>query len=93
MNVSLLEIVELSNGDIILQRANGEGEPLLKITFSSESKQFLRDAKLDVAKVMIHAGVQVVGQMAGLDKAVDVDDEFDNEGESEYIEEEAMVLH
>jgi len=57
---SLLEIVELANGDFVLQRANGEGEPLVNIHFSDESKAYIADVGLEVAKVMIQAGIQAV---------------------------------
>ena len=33
---SFLEIVELVNGDIVLQRADGDGEALMTIRFSDE---------------------------------------------------------
>ena len=39
--VFFLEIVELVNGDIVLQRADGDGEPLMTIRFSDESKGYM----------------------------------------------------
>ena len=54
---TLYEIVELPNGDVALQRANEKGEPLVSIRFSKESLHILNGAKLDVAKVMIEAGL------------------------------------
>jgi hypothetical protein len=95
MSAALLEIVELPSGEIILQRVNGEGEPLVRILFSPESEQFLREAKLEVAKVMIHAGVQAVGQMADFSKSSDSEQEIDEEFEieTEFFEEEMYLLH
>ncbi len=58
MASSFLEIVELANGDIVLQRAEEEGEPLVVIQFSEESRGYLMDATLEVARAMIQAGIQ-----------------------------------
>ncbi len=79
----LYEIVELPNGDIALQRADEQGEPLVSIRFSKESLYFLNDAKIVVAKAMIEAGLEAAGDMeegiedmgAGED---DSDDTFSN---------------
>lgn len=64
MSASLFEIMELPNGDIVLQRADEQGEPLVSIRFSGESLSFLRDAKFDVARAMIEAGMEAAGDMA-----------------------------
>ena len=64
MTSSFLEIVELANGDIVLQRAEGEGEPLVVIQFSEESRVYLNDATLEVARAMIQAGIQAAASMA-----------------------------
>ncbi len=58
MPSSFLEIVELPNGDIVLLRADGEGEPLVNIRFSDESKTYLPDTRLEVARAMIQAGIE-----------------------------------
>lgn len=67
MSASLYEIVELANGDVVLQRADEEGEPLLCIRFSSESLSFMRDGKFDIAKAMIEAGMEAAGDLADAD--------------------------
>ncbi len=64
MTSSLFEIMELSNGDVVLQRADDEGKPLVSIRFSAESLAFLRDAKFDVARAMIEAGMEAAGEVA-----------------------------
>jgi len=69
---SYLEIVELPNGDIVLQRVDGEGEPLLNIRFSNESKAYLPEGRLEVARAMIHAGIQAVAELTGGDTNSDV---------------------
>ncbi|WP_041523466.1 hypothetical protein [Gilvimarinus agarilyticus] len=66
MSASLYEIVELSNGDVVLQRADENGEPLVSIRFSAESLSFMRDGKFDVAKAMIEAGMEVAGDLADM---------------------------
>lgn len=63
MPSSLLEIIELPNGDIVLQRADEEGEPLLNIRFSKESRDYIDGSCLDIAKVMIQAGIQAAAHM------------------------------
>ena len=61
---SLYEIVELANGDVALQHADDDSqEPLVVIRFSEESLAFLGDAKFNVAKAMIEAGMEAAGDM------------------------------
>jgi len=60
---TLYEIVELPNGEIALQKADENGEPLVSIRFSEESLYFLNDAKFDVAKAMIEAGLEAAGDI------------------------------
>lgn len=57
---SLLEIIELANGDIALKRAGEDEDALVTIRFSDEANDYIGDAGVDVAKVMIQAGVQAV---------------------------------
>lgn len=65
MSSSLYEIVDLGDGEIGLRRAGeDEGEPLVRIKFSEESVHFLSDARFEVAKAMIEAGLEAVGDMA-----------------------------
>lgn len=63
MAPSLFEIVVLPNGEVVLQRANTKGEPLIRIGFSDDVQAFLDDAKIDVAKVMIDAGIELFEQL------------------------------
>ncbi len=63
MSRSLFEIVVLPNGDIALQRANEKDEPLISISFSDEVQEFLLEAKMDVAKVMIDSGIELFEQL------------------------------
>ena len=73
MSSSFLEIVELSDGEIELQQADDpDSEPLVTIRFSDESRAYMMDACIDVAKVMIQAGIQAAVQISD---QYDVDDE------------------
>ena len=61
---SFLEIVELMNGDIVLQRADDDdGEALVTIQFSDESKAYMPSGRLEVARAMIHAGIEAASQI------------------------------
>ena len=64
MSASLLEIVDLGDGEIVLQRADDDSEPLVVIRFSEESRVYMMDNSLEVAKVMIQAGIQAAAEMA-----------------------------
>lgn len=64
MSASLLEIVDLGDGEIVLQRADDDSEPLVTICFSDESRVYLMDNGLEVAKAMIQAGIQAAAAIA-----------------------------
>ena len=65
MSSSFLEIVEMPNGDIVLQRTDeDDGEPLVVIQFSEESRVYLMDSTLEVARAMIQAGIETAAQLA-----------------------------
>ena len=56
-NLSILEIVELDNGDVVIQREDGEGEPFMTIQFSDESRDYLGEQKIEIAKAMFDAAI------------------------------------
>ena len=60
---SFLEIVELANGDIVLQSADGDGEALMTIHFSDESKVYIPNGRLEVARSKIQAGIESASQL------------------------------
>jgi hypothetical protein len=60
---TFLEIVQLDDGEFALLRSDDSQEPLVNIRFSEASQAYLNDASLDVAKVMIQAGIEAVAQM------------------------------
>lgn len=62
------EIVELSNGDIALRRADEQdGDALVSIHFSDDAKASLQAHHVDIARVMIEAGVRKVGELSGME--------------------------
>ena len=63
MSASLLEIVDLGDGEIVLQRADDDSEPLVTIQFSDESRMYLMDNGMEVAKAMIQAGIQAAAEI------------------------------
>ena len=63
----------LSDGTIVLRRADDHDNPIVKIEFGAESRDFLNGEELSVAKEMIRAGLESVsGQV------IDFDDFFEN---------------
>jgi len=64
MPASLLEIIDLGDGEIVLQRADDDSEPLVTIRFSDEARLYLMDNGLEVAKAMIQAGIQAAAVIA-----------------------------
>ena len=73
MTTALLEIVDLGDGEVVLQRAEEEGvEPLVSIQFSDEASAYLMENNLEVAKAMIQAGIQAAARLAEM-SSVEVD--------------------
>ncbi|MDG2048005.1 MAG: hypothetical protein P8J79_12400 [Halioglobus sp.] len=64
MPASLLEIVDRGDGEIVVQRADDESEPLLTIQFSDEARAYMMDNGLEVARVMIQAGIQAAAAIS-----------------------------
>ena len=64
MSTSLLEIVDLGDGEVVLQRVEGDAEPLVSIQFSDEANAYLMGNNLEIAKVMIQAGIEAAAQLA-----------------------------
>ncbi|MAD46870.1 MAG: hypothetical protein CMH98_17885 [Oceanospirillaceae bacterium] len=62
------EIVELSNGDIVLRRSDdADADALVSIHFSEDAKASLQAHHMDVARVMLEAGVRKVGELSGME--------------------------
>ena len=71
MNATVLEIIELGDGEIALRPAGGDGEPLVTIRFSAVSRAWIGDDRLQVAKAMIEAGIRATAQLSGRDAELD----------------------
>ena len=55
-----LELAQLPDGTIVLRRSDDHDNPIVKIEFSGESKDFLQGQELNVSKEMIRAGIESV---------------------------------
>jgi len=64
VQTSFLEIVELADGEIVLQRSDDDSEPMVRIRFSPETETYMMNNTLEVARVMIQAGIQAVAQLS-----------------------------
>lgn len=64
MSPSFFEIVQLSNGDYALRRIDDDSAPLVRISFSSEAREMMENRDMSVAKAMIAAGIEAVGNVA-----------------------------
>ena len=64
-----LELAQLPDGTIVLIRSDDHDNPIVKIEFSKDSKDFLQGQELAVAKEMIRAGIESVsGNVSDLDE-------------------------
>ena len=79
MSSETFEIIELANGDVALRRAGHKEEPLVRIHFSEESLQFLREHKIAIARAMLEAGIEAVQNID------EIDPEFHEEEELEPV--------
>ena len=70
-----LELVEISEGVIVLRRSDAKDSPLVKIEFSGDVKSLLNGMEFDVAKEMIKAGIETLNSDIDLDSLDD--DMFD----------------
>ncbi|MFV0277269.1 MAG: hypothetical protein ACK5HY_08810 [Parahaliea sp.] len=73
MSVSVLEIVALDEGEIVLRRAGDDAEPLLRIQFSEESRCYLMDNTLEIARAMIQAGIEAASNVTAIRDAEGVE--------------------
>jgi hypothetical protein len=85
VSASLIEIIQLPSGEIVVRRVDADSddadvEPLAKISFSNEARDFMGDAAMEVARAMIQAG---------LDTVSDIMDEIDQLAAQEEAEEDA----
>jgi len=81
-----LELTQLPDGTIVLRRSDDHKNPIVKIEFSGESKEFLNGEELSVAKEMIRAGIESVSG-----NSIDFDDFFDSKKKS--LRKKPVTLH
>lgn len=66
MSTSFLEIIELSDGRLVLRRAEDEAV-LVTLDFSDQAKEFLQGQHIEIAKAMFSAGMQMAGKVVDED--------------------------
>jgi enoyl-[acyl-carrier-protein] reductase (NADH) len=71
MNATMLEILELADGEVVLRPAGGEGEALVTIRFSAQSRAYIGEQRLQVAKAMIEAGIRTTARLSGNEAELD----------------------
>ena len=54
---SIIELVQLDNGDIALRNSDTPDVPLLTINFSEQVRGFLQADQMAVAQAMVEAGI------------------------------------
>ncbi len=70
-----LELLQLDNGDVVLQRPDQSGEELVRVRFAPELLHMLGDDLLEVAHAMMEAAADAVGDLQGASSGDD--DEHD----------------
>jgi hypothetical protein len=84
--LSYLELVELANGDIVLQRSEGDENPLVTIKFSKETREHIAGSALDVARAMVQAGIEAAAMPVE-------EDSFDDDIDDDDLEPDAKIVH
>lgn len=77
MSSETFEIIELANGDVALRRAGHREDPLVRIHFSDESREFLREHKIAVARAMLEAGIEAVQNIDEMDPDFQEEEELE----------------
>lgn len=63
MSDMFLEVIELEDGQIALRRADSDDAPIMKISFSDDVRAQLENECIDVAKVMLTAGIHMISDL------------------------------
>ncbi|MBQ0756669.1 MAG: hypothetical protein KBT54_06145 [Amphritea sp.] len=88
MSDMFLEIIELEDGQIALRRADSDDAPIMKISFSDDVRAQLEDECIDVAKVMLTAGIHMISDLnvqAAYVSALENDSEDEAESQPQII--------
>lgn len=75
------EIVTLEDGQIALREAGTDKEPMVLIRFSDEAKARLQGNDLEIARVMLTAGIQAAAAVDDIDGSGVNGDADDADGE------------
>ena len=75
------EIVTLEDGQIALREAGTDKEPMVLIRFSDEAKARLQGNDLEIARVMLTAGIQAAAAVDDIDGSGVNGDADDTDGE------------
>jgi len=81
MSNSVIELVQLKNGDIVLRNSDEPDQPIVTISFSDEIQRMLPDDKMEISRAMVEAGIERFQEI-----------QFDR-AEEIYSSNESDVLH
>jgi hypothetical protein len=91
MSDMFLEIIELEDGQIALRRADSDDAPIMKISFSDDVRAQLEDECIDVAKVMLTAGIHMISDLnVQAASAGGLENESESESEAES---QSQIIH
>jgi len=94
MSDMFLEIIELDDGQIALRRADSDDEPIMRISFSDSVREQLEEECIDVAKVMLTAGIHMISDLNV--KAAAETDDLMNDPDNEFgddFDDQSRVIH
>ncbi|MBD2858529.1 hypothetical protein IB286_05855 [Spongiibacter sp. KMU-158] len=77
--LSYLELVELANGDIVLQDSDGDEAPLVTIRFSDEAKEHMQGSGMELARIMIQAGLEAMNGVVQAEVLEEDEDDFEQD--------------
>ena len=67
---SVLEITQLTNGDVVLRDADDDGQPMVSIRFSDDVRDMLGPDLVGVAEAMIEAATDFLGEEPETDERI-----------------------
>ena len=69
MSESLLELIEMDNGDVALKRVDTDSEhaePIVTLKFSKDSLDTMQESKMLIAQAMIEAGMMAYSELTDI---------------------------
>jgi len=82
MSDSIIELVQLENGDIALRKSDNPDQPLVTISISDQVENLLPGDRIEIANAMIEAGIE---------RYQDI--QFQRVEEEEHIMPDSATLH